>query len=258
MSTQNIEEQIIDYLNGELSVEDTKVFELLLDSDPHIQQQVRQYQELATSIDACDEIQVPVALKSNFDAFLNAYDGSEKVAATESPKVFKLFGGGFQQAAIVLLILGIGLLIGLNLGNKGVIDQYAADHELMMDLLKEQSTSQRIKGVSMSHDLQKNTDVIQMLVEILMEDDSPNVRLQSVEALGIYKEDPGVRQALIHAASKDKDAMVQIAAIQLLKQVQHQDVISTFDNIIQDRNAMNFVRDEAHSGKLQLIQNTTY
>ncbi len=259
MSPLTIEDQIIDYLNDEMSSSERTEFELLMQNDEKLRSSVSQYSQILKEVDVSPQSAPSAALQKNFDRFINSYAAglNEGPQISQSPKTFNLMGRGFQQAAIFIIILGVGLLIGLNIKSGEIIDQYAHQQDIMMDLLKAKSTSHRVRAVNMSHQMQdKSDDIINVLLQTAKEDESPHVRLAALDALSPYKELTNVKRVIMHAASQDDDASVQIAAIQLLKQMDHQDAIQTFDHIIQDRNALNFVKDEAYSGKIHLVQNT--
>jgi HEAT repeat protein len=78
------------------------------------------------------------------------------------------------------------------------------------------------------------------------------VRLNALEALSRFKEEPEVKKALINALSTQKDPVIQIALIQLMVEMKEKSVVKDLERIIEDERTMRAVKDEAYSGILRL------
>ena len=120
--------------------------------------------------------------------------------------------------------------------------------------MQQLSSSERIKAIRVNYHSTVSDVIdamIQVLINVLDEDESSNVRLAAVEALAKYIELDLVRAALIKRLSQEKDGGVKLSIITTLSQRQDQEVKSTLENIVNDDSQEKFVIDEAH---MQLIR----
>jgi len=244
---------IIDYLNGELEPSYHQEVEKYIADNTSAQKLVAEYRELYGTIDNCAPVAPSSGMSNGFQQYLDQAitDSNQKKGASGNNhlKQILLLGG----------LLLIGLIIGLNLETDAPMQlenhQFAQQEDGMLDLLNEASVSNRLRAVNMSTYTELPDDaIIQALSKTLLSDKSDHVRLASVEALAKFTTEKGVRNTLINALEKETDETVQIALINLLASIKEKDAMESFDKIIQNRNAVDFVKNEAHSGKLKLIE----
>jgi len=258
MNKDLLEQNIIDYLNGELSG-DITAFENMINSDKAASQLLEEYRSLYHTIQHSSDATPPEALDQNFNDFLQQ---EIKITTDKNPK----FGinGVIGKTTLFLILIGIGLYIGTQLNNQPEalpLQNYAYDNthdpgqSKMLQLLDAPTISNRIKAVNMSTYIDNaGDDIIQALSKTLLTDKSDHVRLAAVEALGKFADEPGVRSTFLVAIDKEKDETVLIALINLLTSIKEKEAIQSFDKIIQNKKSLNFVKDEAYSGKLKLTE----
>lgn len=88
-----------------------------------------------------------------------------------------------------------------------------------LSLMKEQSPSERLRGVSFSSEMARpDAEVEAALLRAVNHDPNVNVRLSAVDALQKYAGDPAVRRALGDSVMTQDSPLVQVAIIDLLVQ----------------------------------------
>ena len=113
MNKDQIENSIIDYLNGELNAEESAVLSDEVNNRPEMQLIYDQYVELFETVDGVHESKVPPSLNKDFRTWLTSE--SKKYSYG---RIFNLNRHWMQNAAICGLILAVGLLIYIVLNAK--------------------------------------------------------------------------------------------------------------------------------------------
>ncbi|MDA8692536.1 HEAT repeat domain-containing protein [Saprospiraceae bacterium] len=259
MNRDLLEQNIIDYLNGELDG-DVVAFENMINSDETASQLLEEYRALYHTIQHYTDDTPPVEISQNFNNFLE--EEVKKIDSEKSNPKFR-FNRIIGKVILLVTILGAGLYIGSQMKDKSTalpLENYTyednqASEQKMMELLDAPGISNRIKAVNMSTYMDNaDDDIIKALSKTLLNDQSDHVRLAAVEALGKFADEPGVRETFLAAIDKEKDETVIIALINLLTIIKEKEAIQSFDKIIQNENSLNFVKNEAYSGKLKLTE----
>jgi hypothetical protein len=122
-----------------------------------------------------------------------------------------------------------------------------------MSLMQQQSATDRLKGVSWSYQLhQPSADVLRALLDVLMHDSNPNVRLAVVDALRQFGNQPVVRRGVVDAMTRDETPMVQIALIDLAVDLHVKESATALRQLTQDQGTDPAVRDRAEKGLEEL------
>lgn len=259
MNRDLLEQNIIDYLNGELEG-DVTAFEHMIDSDVVANQLLEEYRALNHTIQRYTDDKPPIEITQNFNNFL---EEEIKKSVKEKPNNKSPYNGIIGKATLLLLILAGGLYVGAQMKDKTTaapLHNYAYDdnqdpEQKMLQLLDAPTISNRIKAVNMSTYMDNADDaIINALSKTLLTDQSDHVRLAAVEALGKFADEKGVRETFLRAIDQETDETVLIALINLLTSIKEKEAIQSFDKIIQNKNSLNFVKDEAYSGKLKLTE----
>jgi len=123
-----------------------------------------------------------------------------------------------------------------------------------MSLLNQPSSSERIRGVGFTRQIDQPTEtLLTTLLNTLDSDPNVNVRLAAVDALILFTDRSGVRDALIQSLSRQTSPLVQIALIDLLVQVQEKKALDALRSLIQDEKINPTVRAQAEKGIEALI-----
>ena len=122
-----------------------------------------------------------------------------------------------------------------------------------LSMLKQQSASQRLEGVSWSTRMTgPDPKVLDALLHTLRYDNSVDVRLASLDALSRYGSRPEVRRGLIEALPGQQSPLVQVALIDLLVDLHDPNAVQQFKRFQQDPKVDPTVRKRADWGIQQL------
>ncbi len=256
MDKEKLEALIIDYIDGQLNEETRLSLEKELVENQDARQLYEQLRAVMEAINRSENFEPSVRLRTGFDKILQVESGKQTPART----IF--FQPVFYRAAAALLLVaaGIGISYWIN-KNQRQEDQIAAlqkevaeTKNMMMSLLDNQeSASQRIQGVNVALNFPRADDeVANALIKTLNEDPNTNVRMAALDALSKFLLEPGIKKALIRSLGIQKDPVVQIALIQLMVKIKEKGVVKDLENIIEDSETIQAVRDEAYSGLLKL------
>ena len=211
------------------------------------------------------------AVRSRFYSMLHSYrndmDRSEIIASPQ-PSRSKYSGGTFVlqpifQFGLAAVLLLVGFFGGyiLKSGRNGHEEIAGLREEVRemrqmvtISLLKQQSASERLKGVSWSSQVsQPDTDFLSALMFTLNYDSNVDVRLAAIDALGRFAADPDVRSGLVKSLPMQDSPLVQISLIDLLVQLQERQTIDVLKRIADDAGQNQHVRQRAEWGLQKLI-----
>jgi hypothetical protein len=139
------------------------------------------------------------------------------------------WGAAFAAAMLLVGVLGGRLLLkpgGTDAPVNGEMTQLRAQVESLrqlvaLSLLQEQSASARLRGVNYSYQMtQPDREVQQALLHAVNHDSNVNVRLSAVDALAKFAASAEVRRALVDSLPVQDSALVQVALIDLLAQIE--------------------------------------
>ncbi|MBI3004931.1 MAG: HEAT repeat domain-containing protein [Ignavibacteriales bacterium] len=221
----------------------------------------REYESLSmlwNSLGALPEQKPSPAMRERFYAMLSAYEqgihhAASKTAAWTSLNDFLSRLWPKQPAiqfamGIILFLLGGVLGTRIDQGIERVAKEesnseiaqlrgevHAMSRMLAVSLLKQQSASERLKGVSMSYDLgEGDQELTAALLSTLKYDASPNVRIAALEVLIRFIDQERVRKELIHSLPTQSSPMVQLAMVELMVQTQEQESKPVLQKLLLD------------------------
>jgi hypothetical protein len=122
-----------------------------------------------------------------------------------------------------------------------------------LSLMRQESASERLRGVNWSYDLQQpGENVLTVLLDTLMHDQSVNVRLATVDALRQFADRPVVRKGVVEAITREDSPMVQVALIDLAVDLREKESIAALRLLSQGKNVDAAVRDRAETALAEL------
>lgn len=257
MEREELESRLIDYIDGQLNEEERKETEQLLATSEEARMTLRQLQTLLAAMTAAPPFDAGDRLTKGFEEALK----KEEQALQSSSKQVFFTPAMYKIAASVVLVLSmatLGYWISRNIQQEKELTALRAEMEqtkqLMLSMLdNDQSASQRMKAVNVAMDIrQVDDDIIQALSNTMTNDPNTNVRLAAMEALSKFSEEAEVREILISSLSRQTDPVVQIALIQLLVEMKEKGVVKDLEDIIDNEENIQAVKDEAYTGILKL------
>jgi hypothetical protein len=256
MNKEQLESQIIDYIDGKLSEEEKLVLEGELAKNEEAYKLYEQMREVIHAMDKSAQLEPSYHLKRNFDQFLKAEMEDQKEAKTIffSPMIFR------AAAAIALVLSGVAIGYWINRNQQQEKEMMVLKQQMeevkstmLAQLNNQESASQRMIGVSVAYEMDKADDeIVNALVKTMNGDGNTNVRLAALDALSKFHNEPQVKKALIKSLASQKDPVVQIALIQLLVKMKEKGVVNDLKRIVDDSKTMKAVKDEAYTGLLRL------
>jgi HEAT repeat protein/putative zinc finger protein len=169
----------------------------------------------------------------------------------------------FRQPAFQLGLAAILLVVGFlggylykpaGSGNRDELAQLREEvHDMRqmvtVSLLKQQSASERLKGVSWSNQvMHPDPELLSALLQTLNYDPNVDVRLAAIDALYRFSSEPNVRKGLIETLPRQDSPLVQIAVIDLLVQLQERQSIDILKQLTRDQDINKVVRERAQWG----------
>jgi len=267
MKCEEIAELLPDYLQGRLALDQASLVEEHVRGCVPCGEEAALWQKLAL----LPEEQPGPAVRSRFKAMLESYEEGrwEKASLSqERKKGPALWGLGnlLQSPAAGVVWACIFLVCGFFIGRHSdqastSTTELTAMHEeltnmrqsVALSMLKQQSASQRLEGVSWSTRMTgPDPKVLDALLHTLRYDNSVDVRLASLDALSRYGSRPEVRRGLIEALPGQQSPLVQVALIDLLVDLHDPNAVQQFKRFQQDPKVDPTVRKRADWGIQQL------
>ena len=256
-----MKELLIDYIDGNLSGELEDFVKKQVAKNKEVALAYEQLKELSDLMRSSTELEPDSILRDDF--LLELEKELEEVEKSLESDNVKVIGWTIPwKVAAAIALLAVGFFAG-----KWVLRQDAQDRELaqlkaemeqtkelvLSSLQDKTSASTRLHGVNAAYEVQSaDAEIIRVLVNTMNEDENVNVRLAAVQALAQFSDQPGVVNALVQALEVQKEALVQIALINLMVELKEKRALDKLERIIHDENTLEAVKDEAHMAVFKL------
>ncbi len=241
------EERIIDYINGELSKQDAIAVRELIETDEEAKAIYLDYKDLK------DEVIVAPLMTPDAD-WVASMTETLKQTTVDEAKVVKMSSRGlYSKIAVAAATFFIGL-IGYNMYVQNqslnhVADELYVMRQVLQDDQNQSSVSSRIKAVRYGGSIDtQDEDFISVLAHTMTTDKSAHVRLAAVEALRNWTDLSHIKSTMIDALKSESDPSVKILLIEILSSTKDSDVGPHLDDLINDVEQPQYIKDEAHKG----------
>jgi len=259
INEEQMKELLIDYIDGNLSGELESFVVKQIEKDEKVSSEYNRLHKLIGLMASSIQLEPSADLKNSFKDMLS----HEKAKLTDSNTIinFRNFNLNFTlKIAAGISILIIGFFIGNYYGtsDKDELAQLRVEIEttkqLVMLSLQQESASQRIKGVTVSQQIEiADDEIIGALIFTMNNDENVNVRLAAVNALTNFISIPKVRGALIESLGTQNKPVLQIRLINIMVELQEKLAVPKFEQIVNDEMILHTVRDEAQIGIFKLM-----
>lgn len=245
MKCKEIEHKLPEYLEGSLTEVVNSEIEKHLKICKNCQQELK---ELTTflSILENDKMETPSAnLKLNFDKMLaqEIAENKTKVIPLKQKTDWKTF---IKVAASILIVFSAFLLGKYQPDTLSSKEKNTAE---VLTLLEDSSASKRILAVTNAEEFtNKDTQIIEALINRLFFDKNTNVRSAAAEALSKFTSEEMVKIALIKSLETEEDSSIQIELIRILTQIQEKRAVKPMQELLKKEETPQYV-------KLQVEQN---
>ncbi|MEW5901898.1 MAG: zf-HC2 domain-containing protein [Acidobacteriota bacterium] len=272
MTYENIKEKFADYLAGDLDEKSLAEVRSHVATCASCRAELESLSAVWTKLGVLPQEHPSPGLRDRFYNMLEAYKegverGAKKVGLIGS---LVCWAGRLMpkrpvfQLALSFLLVVLGLGGGYALSSRGRtaaqnqmagLRQEITDMRRMMavSLLKQQSPSERLMGVSWSARLdQPDDELLDTLLDTLNHDRNVNVRLAAVDSLYLFYDHPRVKEGLVRSLSEQTSPLVQISLINLLVEIRERRAAEALRTLIQDEKLNPEVRKRAELGLAQL------
>ncbi|WP_298900507.1 HEAT repeat domain-containing protein [uncultured Psychroserpens sp.] len=263
MDCKDIEQQIVDYLDGQLPVETSQKIKSHITTCDDCQVVYKETKSLFLAFSKVEEEQPSDNLRHEFYKLLEEEKQlqNDKVVELSKPEKDFPWKQAFQIAASILFMIG-GYLLGSHNSKQMASHEISAlqkqtielREDMMLAMIENQSPSKRIQAVNFTESFVKpDTKILEALIQRMEYDGNMNVRLAAAEALSEFPESSIVKDAFIAALTTQKDPSLQIAIIQFLVKIQEKRAIAPMQQLLEHSDTPDFVKEQVNSGISQII-----
>ena len=266
MINEKYTDLVLAFIDGNLSEEQRTQIEMLIVKGEIDRKELN---SLAGMMHKMDQLEAPdpsETMRERFYAELSEQVLVTRHSESRLKELFVSVGSLFRSIhfayAVVALVVGVGL--GLFLSPdlpqsqqlNGLQKELRNMKETMvLMLLNEPSTTQRLKGVNISMDMSQSDDrVVDALLQTLNHDPNVNVRLAAVEALTHHASNPIARKGLVEAIDQQKSPIIQAALADAMVSIQEKQSIPEFKRLLERDDLNKTVRNRVENTLAMLQQ----
>jgi HEAT repeat protein len=237
------EELIAEYLNGELDENKKAEVEALIASGEIDMIDFKAMEQLHNELEMVSTPEPSSELSNKFYAMLEDEKAELKPVFNLSEKINALFEAlTMPRLAYAFVLLIVGGFIGSQFGNNSSqIDQLTSQMQdmremMVVSMLEGASTTDRLRAVNISAQLPlADEKAVRALLFTLNNDESVNVRVQTIEALKRWGEDETVRKGLVNAIGVQNSDVVIIALADAMVELGLDNSKQEFEDLINER-----------------------
>jgi Putative zinc-finger len=269
MQCHEAEPLLIDYLDGELNAQLQAAVKKHLEICANCKKDVEEYQLLFLAIEE-NKLEKPgPGLREKFESMLQSELNIHATSAIlKAPGQRKLVTNNktrylLRVAASIILVAG-GILIGTKIKPgatpKATNEMAELKTEIremkevmMLNLLEDESASERIKAVSFAEDMENpDHNILEALIHTMNQDKNVNVRLAALYSVAKFSGAQIVRDSMVASLSKQTEPIMQIVLINLLTEKKERRAIGPIREILKNKKTLKPVKDIAEKGLLTL------
>ncbi|MBN2263941.1 MAG: HEAT repeat domain-containing protein [Prolixibacteraceae bacterium] len=256
MNCNEIKIRMIDYIDdhNRLSNNEITKIENHLKSCVACKNEFNQLKEINSKLEQFNFIDETNELRESFLEKLE----NEKNKKKRKTITLKLNRTILNLAASVLLLVA-GSFLGYFVAQKGKVTKLENEilsikHSYTSSVLNMQTSSIRLKAISFVEEgMSLNTELIQVLGNILNNDENVNVRLAAANALFKNNHNNEVNALLIESLKTQSEPLVQIALIEFLVKNHEKQAVQNLRILIEQDGTNSIVKQHANNGLSTLL-----
>ncbi len=268
MKCEEVEDAMIDYLDNNLDNEDRLAIEKHIESCEHCLDELRDSQQLIRQMEKEELVKPNDSLRINFYHMLHSEikrnEGKNELNLQPALQPWYSRSQYRIAAGFALLILGIFLGVFIHSGVRSSFEAKelsqlhsevnALKKTAMFTMLKEESSSDRIKAVNYADELNTPDDnVIDVLIKTLNQDKNVNVRMAAAYALAKFADQRSVSDSMVKSLSNQTDPILQVTLINILVEKKEKNAIKPMQQIITNKSTLKEVKAVAEKGMKLLL-----
>jgi len=249
MKCDKIQNNLVDYIENNISEKETKAMKTHIETCPNCQAAMSEMQRFLSEVSKEELEQPSESLRINFEKMLLEEKQLQQAKVVKLKTNWKSY---LQIAATILLVVG-SFLVGryqnserhdiqvAQLENESLISK----QNTMLALMNNQSASKRIQGVQYVEEFTNlDAEIIEALVKRMLNDGNTNVRLTAVNALQGFISSEKVKDGFVQALETEKNPTIQIALIQSLVKIQAKKALKPMRELLEQEETQPFVKEE--------------
>jgi len=262
MNCKEVSENIIDYLDKNLDNQISVEIENHILTCSECKKEMQEMSKVLFEIEHTQNLIPDDSLRRSFIQILEKEKDENSKPKENVISIQFLRKRIFLQTAAAMILLLLGFYGGLqynslqsnSLNKTDELAEMKNDVSdmkelLVMNLMKEESASQRIKAINYTEEIQQpNSNIIDVLINTLNSDKNSNVRLAAVYSLARFKDNEKVIDAFITTLNQQDDPMVQIVIINLLVEIQEVKAVDEFKGLLKKEDLNETVRSQVEIG----------
>ncbi len=261
MKNEKIEQLLQRYLEAQTSTDEEKELALYFREAADLPAEWEVYRTIFSEEHA---MQFLTSEKLEDDQWLFAKITDETIGSTQNQRF--IVPAWAKNLAASLVLIGCGIVIGqlmnLQRTEKSQNHEVAALRNdllevrkmLFINMLQQPRASQRIQAVYNSQEMQvADESLVAALSEVLQQDESVNVRLAALEALGRFAQQEPVKKMLLHEMVAQNEPLVQLSIMELMVELNEKEAIAPLKQLSQNDELPASVRQEAEMSLHQLL-----
>lgn len=196
-----------------------------------------------------DNIEIPEPLASLKDSYILKIN---QIKANETVKESSKFNSTYFKVAAVAIVFFLGWFSSLILNRedsyrieqlKNQLDQN--NKLLVLSLIQQSSSSDRLQAANVSYSIDAiDNQIISALVNALLHDDDPNVRMKCAEALAVHIKPDSLNNIFSHALNFQEDPFMQLMLINYLSSNSNPELVKVISDFLKSGKADEFVSSE--------------
>lgn len=252
---EQYEELIAGYLSGELDDNEKLKVEQLIASGEIDMIDFKAMEQLHDELEMVSTPEPSSELSNRFYSMLEAEKAELKPSFNLSEKINALFEAlTMPRLAYAFVLLIVGGFIGSQFGtNTSQLDELTSQMQdmreiMVVSMLEGASTTDRLRAVNISAQLPlADEKAVRALLFTLNNDESVNVRVQTIEALKRWGDDEAVRKGLVSAIGVQNSDVVIIALADAMVDLGLDNSKQEFENLINERELNFSVKEKLQS-----------
>ncbi len=261
MNCTDIENKLVDYIDGVLSENETKTINKHIESCSSCKNVFNETNELINAFTNETVAQPTSNLKTSFEEMLAQEKKKQPKVIALQPAKRNSYKSVLQIAASVA-ILFTGYLLGgyqESQNSQKEIATYQTEQKqlkenMLLAMIDNSSPSTRIKAVNYTEELTTpDTKILEALIDRMHNDSNSNVRLSAAEALSKFTDSELVKTSLIQTLTTEKNPSIQVEVIQILVQIQEKRALDPMKKILEQPEAPDYLKTQVNIGIAQLI-----
>lgn len=286
MNCKEIQTKLLDWLDGSLDAATAAAIAEHVETCAECSREAKELKELLDTMKDSPSEMPPAVLRESFDTMLqaelnmlataniiqefptggsggkeagNGHDGKPGNDGKAGKTIRLPFTAPVWRVAAALILLGSGIGIGVALKSRRAPEANTTEtlaalrqevkemkEEVMLNMIDDESASQRIKAVSYSEQMASpDQQVIDVLVNTLNQDKNVNVRLAALYSLQRFSDRRAVRDSLVNSLRIQKEPIIQVVLIDLLAEKRDTRAIKPIQDIMTDKKTLKEVKEAA-------------